>query len=119
MYDEIFKLKLNIKFMNKGLVPLGLGSGGASIFFDINRVLADLPPQEARAMRRKFRKAWRKIVAKTLDHGGKAGHATARELGFGINVPLKKHKMNRKQRVYIELLRKLERDDNTTHPNVW
>jgi hypothetical protein len=107
MVDEVFKLKLQIEFMNRGLVPLGMLCGGAPIHFDINKLISELSPAEARAMRRKFRKEWRRIVKQKVRRGGKEGKSTAHMLGFGLDEPKRKHKESRKQKVYHELSRKL------------
>ena len=53
--EDIF---LRISMLEAGLVPLT----GANLNYDVNKALADLPPDEARKMKRKFRKLWRKLT---------------------------------------------------------
>jgi len=109
--DELFKLKLQIEFMNKGIVPLGLRNGGAPIFFDINKILAEMPPEEARKMRRKFRKLWRQIVTKELRHGGKKGRQTAKAVGHASKIPDKKFKNNRKHMIFAAVVKKVTNEE--------
>lgn len=56
---EVDKLLLNAVWLSLGVVPLN----ATNIHFDVNRALAALPTEEARTMRRKFRKLWRKLAA--------------------------------------------------------
>lgn len=103
MYDQLTTLKIQIEFMNRGIVPLG--PGGAPAWHDINRILADLPPEEAHRMKRKFRKLWRQAVIPQLRHGGSAGRRTARACGVG--GPARGNKNNRKYKVYTEIRNKV------------
>jgi len=108
--DEVFKLKLQIEFMNRGLVPLGHHCGGAPMHFDINKIISELTPAEAQEMRRKFRKEWRRLVKRKVRHGGKEGRMQTRDLGLGAQEPTRKHKGARKQRVYTALVKKLMKE---------
>lgn len=108
--STLFNLKLQIEFMNKGIVPLGVP--GADIWQDINRVLTAMSPAEARKMRRKFRKEWRRHVKRELSHGGKKGRRDARETGLGLNTPVRSHKNSRKQKVMFEIRKKVLEDMN-------
>jgi hypothetical protein len=47
---------LRLLMLDKGIVPMD------GTPFDANRTLAELPADEARAMKRKFRKLWRKAM---------------------------------------------------------
>jgi len=64
---------------------------------DMCRFLSQLPPEEGRIARRKFRKSWRKIA-----WGRKSLHK--RELGLGILNPGRGKKINRKYYVYYDVL---------------
>ena len=108
MYDPIHTLKLQIEFMNRGVVPLG--ATGASIWHDINKVLASLPPAEAREMKRKFRKEWRRLVKREVRHGGKRGRREAREMGLGVPTPTRNQKNNRKAKVMYETNKKINNE---------
>lgn len=103
--SSFFNLKLQIEFMNKGIVPLG--AEGADCWQDINKVLAALPPAEARKMKRKFRKEWRRLVKRELNHGGKKGRQEARVTGLGLTTPTRSHKNNRKHKVMFVVRKKL------------
>lgn len=43
-------------YLNEGIVPLD------ELHKDVNRLLADVPTEEAHRMKRKFRKLWRKLA---------------------------------------------------------
>ena len=106
MLDPIQKLKLQIEFMNAGIVPLSWSiNGGAPPYFDINKILACLPPDEARAMKRKFRKLWRAATKKKLNHGGRNGKKLADEVGMGSPQARRGQKNARKSYVLTTLYR--------------
>lgn len=107
MNGPLFNLKLQIEFMNKGIVPLG--KTGAPIWNDVNKILSSLPADEARKMKRKFRKEWRKIIKRELSHGGKVGRRAAHDLGLSFPTPTRKNKNNRKQIVMQDISRKLRK----------
>lgn len=114
MYDQIYKMKVQIEFMNMGIVPLsgGLYSTGAPTHHDINKILADLTPDEARKMKRKFRKIWRKIVSRLAGHGGRRGRSEAAGNGLGAAAPRKNHKIRRKSTVYTTVARKIAKEQS-------
>lgn len=105
MADEILKMRLTIEYMEMGIVPIG--HDGAPIWNDVNRILASLPPQEAREMRRKFRKEWRTLVKKSTRHGGKKGRRLGRETGLGEAIPNRNRKLSRKQLVSHETFKRV------------
>ena len=79
-----------------GIVPLSYDSE------DINRILSALPPEEARAMRRKFRKMWRKEAHAYPTNTKSARRFATRykeQMGFGASDPTKDHKLYRKHAV--------------------
>lgn len=81
-----------------GIVPI------KKIYFDYNRILADLPPEEARAAKRKFRKMWRKFAADEKRAGQKYLKAS---LGIGAESPTRTQKNARKTIVLGKLLEKV------------
>lgn len=98
---QIDGMKMMIEFLNKGVVPMGWGvPNGARLDWDMNRILSEMDPREARRMRRKFRKVWRNAVKTHVKHGGKKGSIEAKRTGLGEAQPTRKHKMCRKGIVY-------------------
>lgn len=73
-----------------GIVPLAPG------YYDVNKMLSTLPPSEARKMRRKFRKVWRKFV-RNPPKGTSPRYVS--QLGYGEPSPTRKHKQLRKEAV--------------------
>ena len=77
-----------------GIVPLSYDEK------DVNRILSSLPPEEAKKMRRKFRKLWRKASVIKPPSPTKRGRAYAtrykEQMGYGEAQPTKKQKRNRK-----------------------
>lgn len=113
MYDQIYKMKVQIEFMNMGIVPLGGARGlGAATHHDINKILAELPPDEARKMKRKFRKIWRQIVNRTASRGGRIGRREAAGNGLGSPTPCKNHKIRRKSTVCAAVIRKIAKEQS-------
>jgi len=113
MYDEITKLKLNIKYMERGIIPIGWSCNGVNPSHDFNRILADLPPALAREMKRKFRKEWKKIVKASLRHGGKKGRrlysdTTPYERGAD---PTRRQRLARKGIVQAAITRELFKEE--------
>lgn len=106
--DPIFKLKLQIEFLNKGIVPLAWRPEvGALTRFDINKILAEMPPDEARKMKRKFRKLWRKLAEHSLKRPGKASRRRLRVVGHGEAIPNRVAKNSRKVEVLSAIHRKI------------
>ena len=106
--DPIHKLKLQIEFLNAGIVPLAWRlADGAPAWFDINKILASLPPDEARKMKRKFRKAWRKLVAHDLKRGGRAARKRLAIMEVGKEIPTRRAKNARKVEVLTAHNRKV------------
>lgn len=73
-----------------GIVPL------ETLYHDVNKALAALPPEDAKKMKRKFRKLWRKIARQKL---AQSPSYVRRSIGLGNKEPDKKHKKNRKHEV--------------------
>jgi hypothetical protein len=109
--DPILKLKLQIEFLNKGVVPLAWRQEvGAPAHFDINKILAGFPPDEARKMKRKFRKLWRKLAEHALKRPGKNSRRRLREIGHGEEIPSRKAKNFRKGGVLASFHRKITQE---------
>ena len=77
-----------------GIVPL------EKTHHDFNRILASLPPEEARAMKRKFRKLWRKVAKAKPTKNSRLKRITT---GLGTANPTRSQKNNRKHAVYMHL----------------
>ena len=106
--DPIHKLKLQIEFLNTGIVPLSWrATDGAPAWFDINKILASLPPDEVRKMKRKFRKAWRKLAAHDLKRGGRAARKRLAIMEAGKEIPTRRAKNARKAEVLTVHKRKV------------
>lgn len=99
--DRLKNLQQQLAYLNAGIVPVGFGEWGVPINMDFNKVLATLPLDEARKMRRKFRKLWRKRLAKA--EGSKLHSKLSRTMGLGESSPTKKQKQARKNEVFCEL----------------
>lgn len=112
-HDPITAMKLAMKFFEAGVVPLGLDyvATATSVppHFDIEKLLADLPPEEARTMRRKFRKLWRKMAAAAKKRPGRKSRNILRFLGHGASVPTKRHKQERKRMVLTSEYKKISK----------
>jgi hypothetical protein len=78
---------------------------------DMRRALQQLPPDEARQLKRKFRKLWRRAMQETLVAGGQPAtrsqsnqeDAAKRRLGVGKQVPSRAERNARKQLVFNQL----------------
>lgn len=102
--NELDKVKMMIACLEANIVPLGHGNGGLMPDFDVNRALDQLPPDEARKMKRKFRKLWRQAARRFARVGSrKEEKKAAIELGWGNSTPEKKHKNRRKWRVFFDI----------------
>ena len=94
-------MKLEI-YLERGIVPMGDGTHK-----DIDRALAQLPPAEARRLKRKFRKEWRKVARKSaritqhkLSHMG---------LDLGAKPPSKRARGKRKLIVAVDVSMEAQR----------
>lgn len=69
---------------------------------DMTRVLAQLSPEDAQKMKRKFRKLWRKMVREKKD-APRMQAAIANQAGMGAKKPTKAQKLARKRLVFNKL----------------
>ena len=72
---------------------------------DFNRILASHPPEEARRLKRKFRKLWRTAAKKEKGH--------ARRCGLGAEEPTKSQKRNRKLLVLTKVSKAAREKERT------
>ena len=104
--DPIKSTLITLDFFERGVVPLAATwratATAIPCSYDINAVLKDLPPEEARAMRRRFRKLWRNIARRAAANGGKKSMITVKQLGLGRAEPSKLQKVTRKMCVLRE-----------------
>lgn len=73
---------------------------------DMNRLLSDLPPEEARKLRRKFRKMWRNLVRKNIRANSNdliRNSTIAHRMGLGTSKPQTQNALSRKSLVLNEL----------------
>jgi hypothetical protein len=94
MNNPILEFLMKAAAHERGIVPLERNH------HDFNRILASLPPDDARAMKRKFRKLWRKVARNKQAKNTRLKHITS---GLGNQNPTRTHKNNRKHMVYAHL----------------
>ena len=94
--DPLNRFILHQTAWELGLVPL------EDYTSDISRILDALDPEEARTLKRKFRKFWRKTIRNNKHLSNSIGKKY-----YGVNnpQPTRKHKILRKTYVFYELLR--------------
>ena len=73
------EIELTIKAMNKGILPAFNSS-------EIAKLLETCDPEDARRMKRKFRKLWRKEKKKTMKSASTAEELKVIEAMFSIPV---------------------------------
>lgn len=76
---------------------------------DMRRNLSQLPPEESRKLRRKFRKLWRKLARGNQDVTASdliKGSETAVRTGLGCKNPTQNHSIARKSAVHWEMHRR-------------
>ena len=98
MADELERMLRLQVCMELGIVPL---LGADDVNKDVLRALRDVSPEESRALRRKFRKAWRREAKNSarLLRQEKLGVA-----GLGMSVPDKRAKKERKWMVMMAVI---------------
>lgn len=96
MSDEIDRMLQNIAFHSMGIVPL------VDLDHDVKKSLETLPADEARKMRRKFRKQWRKQAC-----GDDVWQASM--LGLGQKFPSARDKKHRKIQVLVHVQNRVVR----------
>lgn len=110
--NEVNKLLMSTMWLTLGIAPL------EKTQLDVNRMLASLPPEEARVMRRKFRKLWRRYAKLDMKTAKRAvqRNAVINSMGLKVDhpdfgsvpqVPTRRQKLNRKRRVANGLQREI------------
>lgn len=89
---EIHQLASQTAYHNLGIVPIS----SVDLRHDFNRYLSSLPPEEARRMKRKFRKLWR-AAAKNPSKFISERHIL--KMGLGSVEPTREEKLARKAEV--------------------
>jgi hypothetical protein len=75
---------------------------------DMRRALQQLPPEEARRFKRKFRKLWRKAMQEKAGANQKLkSEVIKQELGVGKHVPSRAERNARKKLVFDSLWKEL------------
>ena len=90
---------------------------------DMRMPLKELTPEDARVLKRKFRKLWRKYMKELAKSENHPGRAKVR-YGMGKPVPSRKERLERKTLVYnrvweeyiVPMLNKFESPDNKKTP---
>lgn len=93
---------LEAECIKLGIAPLS----PSNTWGDFNKTLASLPPEAARAMKRKFRKLWRRSILDTEKrHTRRWARLTADIMGMGAQKPAKRMKNRRKLEVMDYIMR--------------
>jgi len=95
---DVDRAIIHTVMFDQGIIPM------ERVDNDMRRVLAQLPPGEARALRRKFRKLWRRAL-KQLTQGASERNAKRIETlhGVGKSTPSRAEFNARKQLVFDRL----------------
>ena len=93
--NEINDILTMAAFLEIGIAPIKRSTD------DINRILATLSPEEARKMKRKFRKVWRSLVSKKKQKSKEGAY------GLGAENPSKSQRNRRKAEVFIYVMKKV------------
>jgi hypothetical protein len=110
--NPITRLLQTTAYLTLGIAPV------VNTVHDFNRILATLPPDEARKMKRKFRKLWRKFAKKPSRH---VSPTYVKQMGLGAKQPTRKQKSARKvevrRRILAEVVRPMQEDVNKSPQN--
>lgn len=87
--------------MEMGIVPL---LDAADVRKDVGRALANLPPEESRTIRRKFRKQWRSEARRAARQLGMRKRDPAGPAELGTPAPSRKAKLERKWMVLMAIM---------------
>lgn len=90
--QDLHRLAVQTVYHALGIVPIS----SIDLRHDFNRYLASLPPEEARRMKRKFRKLWRAAAKKPPKFVSERHIA---KLGLGAPEPTREEKLARKAEV--------------------
>lgn len=94
---DVERTFVQVVMFEVGIVPM------EKTGLDMRRALKQVEPDEARKLRRKFRKVWRKAAAAAVAQGSLPTAAAKSKLGMGKKVPSRAERNARKQLVFDEL----------------
>jgi hypothetical protein len=99
--DEGRKIIEDSLFMSMGIAPI------RGVPDDMNKVLNNLPPDEVRRMKRKFRKLWRKFAKHPHAAEPRSVHLWVTQgMGLGDPSPTRSAKVKRKAEVLRRVRKK-------------
>lgn len=112
--DVVKQLMLDVVVAASGIHPM------RNTLFDMNKEMASLPAEEQRALKRKFRKQWRKAAKKRLRETTtpKGYRRVSDDYGLGLasdQRPTKKQKSARKVAVWYALTMAADRLVGAAH----
>jgi len=93
--NHLLKILTTTAYLELGIAPIEYA------VHDYGKLLEGLPPEEARAAKRKFRKIWRSLVKQG---DPKLAHTWSRQLGLGAPSPTKQQKNARKREVHRRVM---------------
>lgn len=93
--NHLLKILMNTAYHELGIAPIEY------TIHDYNKLLKDLPPDEARSLKRKFRKVWRSLVKQS---DPRLVETFSRQLGLGATSPTKQQKNSRKREVHRRVM---------------
>lgn len=93
--NHLLKILANTAYHELGIAPIEY------TVHDYSKLLKDLPPEEARALKRKFRKVWRSIVKQG---DPRLADLRGRQMGLGATSPTKQQKNSRKREVHRRVM---------------
>lgn len=94
--NQIMKILQDAVYHSAGIVPI------ETTHHDFNRMLASLPEEEARMMKRKFRKLWRKFAK--APKKGTPSHYVSQSMGLGKTEPTRANMNTRKREVHRRIM---------------
>lgn len=108
------KPRTNLRDVDRALIQTVMFENGIlpmeRTTLDMRRALDQLPPEEARVLRRKFRKLWRRAMQEEVGTGSRSVHRQAvakQRYGVGKHVPSRAERNARKQLVFDRLWKEL------------
>jgi hypothetical protein len=94
---DVERTFVRIVHFEAGIVPM------EKTGLDMRRALNQLEPDEARKLKRRFRKLWRKFATRQIMQGSASDKMMKGKLGTGKQVPSRAERNARKQLVFDEI----------------
>lgn len=94
---DVERTFVHVVHFEAGIVPM------EKTGLDMRRALNQLEPDEARKLKRRFRKLWRKLAARQVAQGSASDKMMKGKLGTGKQVPSRAERNARKQLVFDEI----------------